>query len=102
MEEGEIRPDQLDTHYSRHVMDQYLGSGFCEPEEGRFKIQPKDILIISSDGLHKYIDFGMIFSIIKTSASIESKVNSLIQAALEKGGRDNITVIAIEVLHGFL
>jgi serine/threonine protein phosphatase PrpC len=44
----------------------------------------------------------MIFSIIKTSASIESKVNSLVHAALEKGGRDNITVIGIEVLHGFL
>jgi protein phosphatase len=102
LEEGEIKPEQLDTHYSKNIMDQYLGCGFCEPEEGSFKIKPKDILIISSDGLHKYIDFDMIFSIIKTSASIESKVDSLVHAALEKGGKDNITVVAIEVLHGVL
>jgi protein phosphatase len=81
-------------------MDQYLGCGFCEPEEGSFKIQPKDILIISSDGLHKYIDRDMIFSIISTSKDIEFKVDALINAALQEGGMDNITVIGIEILNG--
>jgi protein phosphatase len=100
LEEGEIRPEQFTTHYSRNVMDQYLGCGFCEPEEGSFKIQPKDILIISSDGLHKYIDRDMIFSIISTSKDIEFKVDALINAALQEGGMDNITVIGIEILNG--
>ena len=102
MEEGEITPDQLNSHYSIHVMDQYLGCGFCEPEKGSFKIQPKDILLISTDGLHKYIDCEMIFSVLRASTSIESKANSLIYAALQEGGRDNITVIGIEILSDFL
>jgi len=36
IEEGELTPDQASTHYSRQVMDQFVGCGFVEPEAGIF------------------------------------------------------------------
>lgn len=99
LEEGEITPEQSNSHYSRHVMDQYLGCGYCEPEKGCLKLLPRDIIIISTDGMHKYIDSDVMLFLITSSADIESGVNSLVHAALEAGGRDNITVIGIEILH---
>ena len=57
------------------------------------------MLIISTDGLHKSIDYDSILSAIKTSGDMNAIVKSLEYSALEKGGDDNITVIGIEVLN---
>ena len=97
LKEGEITAKQYPIHHSRQIMDQYLGCGFCEPETGSFILKPKDIIIISTDGLHKSIDDDAILSAIRTSGDIDAIVRSLENSALQNGGEDNITVIGIEV-----
>jgi len=98
LEEGEITEKQASSHYSRHVMDQYLGCGYCEPEKGFIELKPKDIIIISSDGLHKNVDAEAISSVMLSPGSIENKVKPLFQAALDVGGKDNITIVGIEFM----
>jgi len=93
LEEGEITAEQVPTHYSRHVMDQCVGCGICEPETGRLEIKEKDLLILTTDGLHKRISDEKMISLLNADTNIETKARSLVQAALDSGGDDNITIL---------
>lgn len=95
--EGEIAPQDLSDHYSQQVMDQCIGCGYTEPETGQRKIREKDVLLLSSDGLHKYIDNRAIETIIKEEIPVREKAQQLINASLQTGGEDNVTVIIAEV-----
>jgi protein phosphatase len=93
LEEGEITAEQLPTHYSRHVMDQCVGCGYVEPETGRLEFLAGDILVLSTDGLHKDITDNTINTILDMDTNIEIKAKALVKAALDAGGKDNITVV---------
>jgi len=93
LEEGEITTEQLLTHYSRNVMDQCVGCGYVEPETGRLEFLAGDILVLSTDGLHKDITDNTINSILNMDTNLEIKAKALVKAALDAGGNDNITVV---------
>jgi serine/threonine protein phosphatase PrpC len=93
LEEGEITAEQVPTHFSRHIMDQCVGCGICEPETGRLEIKEKDLLILTTDGLHKSISEEEMISLLNADTNIETKARSLVQAALDSGGNDNITIL---------
>jgi serine/threonine protein phosphatase PrpC len=93
LEEGEITAEQVPTHFSRHIMDQCVGCGICEPETGRLEIKEKDLLILTTDGLHKSISEEEMISLLNADSNIETKARSLVQAALDSGGNDNITIL---------
>jgi len=97
LEEGEITPEQAPTHYSRHIMDQCVGCGICEPETGVLEVQSKDLLILSTDGLHKEIPYATMMSLLNAETDLETKAKSLAQAALGTGGKDNITIVIAEI-----
>jgi len=93
LEEGEITAEQLPTHYSRHVMDQYVGCGYVEPETGRLEFLAGDLLVLSTDGLHRDISGNTFDAILKMDTDLELKAKALVKAALDAGGKDNITVV---------
>jgi len=93
LEEGEITPEQLPSHYSRHVMDQYVGCGYAEPETGCLEYFVGDILMLATDGLYRHLTDDSIHTILNRDTTPEIKSKALLKAALEAGGKDNITVI---------
>jgi protein phosphatase len=93
LEEGEITAEQLTTHYSSRVMDQCMGCGYVEPETGTLKYFTGDILVLTSDGLHGQIPENILSSILNTDTNLEIKARTLVKAALDAGGMDNITVV---------
>lgn len=93
LQEGEITAEQASTHYSRHILDQTVGCGICEPETGRLEFKEKQLLILTTDGLHKKIDAETIISQLVAETDLETKAKSLVEAALEAGGSDNITIV---------
>jgi len=90
---SEITTEQVPIHYSRHIMDQCVGCGICEPETGWLKIKEKDLLILTTDGLHKSISDEEMISLFNAENDIETKARSLVQAAIDSGGIDNITLL---------
>ena len=74
-------------------MDQYLGCGYAEPETGRLKFLAGDLLVLSTDGLHREISENTIRFILNTDTSLENMAKTLVTAALNAGGKDNITVV---------
>jgi len=93
LQEGEITAEQAPSHYSRHILDQTVGCGICEPETGRRKFEDDDLLILTSDGLHKKIPAETMFSLLAAETGLEAKAKSLVEAALDSGGKDNITIV---------
>lgn len=55
-----------------------------------------DLVLLCSDGLHDFVSDKVITKILKSPASLEKIVNGLVEAALQFGSTDNITVSLIK------
>jgi len=78
-------------------MDQGVGCGICEPETGELEVHSEDLLILTTDGLHKKIPPETLISLLNAETCLETKAKSLVQAALDAGGKDNITLVVAEI-----
>lgn len=98
MKAGDITPDQARMHPWRHVLSQCLGRKDLPPIEVQpLDVQPGDRLLLCSDGLTEELSDDAITSYLEPSLSREQAAGKLIEAAKEKGGRDNITVVIVEI-----
>lgn len=52
-------------------------------------------MLLTSDGVHEYVDIDLLEDILNTDSSGEDKCNSIIDAALAAGSEDDMTVILI-------
>ncbi|RTZ96370.1 MAG: hypothetical protein DSY90_10680 [Deltaproteobacteria bacterium] len=97
--EGEITEEEAPRHYSRNVMDQYVGCGYAKPETGCLDLFSGDVLVFATDGLYKQIGTEAMMSILNMESGLdmesglEEKATALVDAALDAGGTDNITVM---------
>jgi serine/threonine protein phosphatase PrpC len=51
----------------------------------------------SLNGLHKQISFETLISLLNADTSIKTKAQSLLQAAIDAGGKDNISIVIAEL-----
>uniref|UniRef100_I2PWZ2 Serine/threonine protein phosphatase n=1 Tax=Desulfovibrio sp. U5L TaxID=596152 RepID=I2PWZ2_9BACT len=94
--DGFITLEQANRHPFKNVLDQCLGCPEIDPEIGNAKIKRGDVLMLCTDGLHDDISSTDIERILKMELSLENKVGKLMSAALEAGGKDNITIVLAE------
>lgn len=98
MRMGEITPDQARSHPWRHVLAQCLGREDLRQIDIRpFQVQAGDRLLLCSDGLTEELSDQIIASHLKSIRACEKAAESLVDAAKEHGGRDNITVVVVMV-----
>ncbi len=97
VEEGSLKAEEADGHYSSKILDQCLGYGMCEPETGSIRVKKNDLLMLSTDGLHKMVTKNVILKILRKSTNLEEKIKALMSAALISGGKDNITVVLAHI-----
>jgi serine/threonine protein phosphatase PrpC len=95
--EGEIDHEEARVHPLKNVLFDCLGRGDFEAHAGRFEIQEQDILLLSTDGLHDEVPEEEMISILQLNKDLQGMLEALVSAALEAGGRDNITVVGAEV-----
>ncbi len=94
---GLITSDEVYTHPRRNEIYRSLGRHPSE-ESDTFVIsmQPEDLLMLCSDGLWEMVRDPMIREIIESTLDQPAHLSSrLVQAALEGGGLDNVSVICI-------
>ena len=97
VEAGAITRDEVYTHPKRNVIYRSLGRQASEDIDS-FTVSLKngDILLLCSDGLWEMVRDQEIEMIIRASYPHPSQICSmLIQAALNRGGKDNISVIVV-------
>jgi serine/threonine-protein phosphatase Stp1 len=92
---GAIMPEQADSHPSANVITRAVGSdGDLDLDKVSDRLMPGDRFLLCSDGLCKTLTEEEIADLLATSPPTEH----LIDAALARHGRDNITAVAVEVL----
>ena len=102
MEKGEITEEEMETHPQRHMLMKAVGveRTVC-PDFFRIDLEKDQAfrLLLCSDGLSGFCSDAEIETILKENLSDEETAQKLIDAALEKGGRDNISVALATVSH---
>lgn len=82
-------------------LTQYLGiypdEMLIEPYIAKGDVQKEDVYLICSDGLTDMLTNLEIYNCLKSHISVRKAVDHLISDAIKKGGKDNVTVIAIRV-----
>ena len=95
---GVLTSEQARVHPWRHVLSQCLGrEDLGEIEIQSLEVQPGDRLLLCSDGLTEELSDSIIASTLKSIRACDKAAQTLINAAKEKGGRDNITVAIVFV-----
>jgi len=97
LEEGKITAKEALDHPSRNFLLQCVGCGSCEPETGKLESEAGNLIILMTDGLHGLVTGETIFSILSKPVGIQTKANFLIKAALDAGGKDNVTIVLAEI-----
>lgn len=98
---GLITAEQAATSSIKNLVTRALGvdeSVLMEVNE--HQVQAGDIYLMCSDGLTDMIDDGAVAKIVAAEAALEQKATQLIDLANENGGRDNISVLMVEVQEG--
>ena len=91
-----LTEEALNAHPMRHVLTMAIG---CE-EELRIEstvafLNTGDQIVLCSDGLHGVIGEKTLAAALISEKSLKEKAHYLVEAAKEKGGPDNITVVLI-------
>jgi serine/threonine protein phosphatase PrpC len=93
VDEGDITQKEALNHPMQGLLEQSLGCGDCEPKAGSFNLSTNDILLLCSDGLYSEISSEQIKNILLSKKEVQEKIELLIKAANDAGGKDNISAI---------
>ena len=97
VEHGAITADQVYTHPKRNEIYRSLGNHpSVEVDTFTVPVRVDDVLLLCSDGLWEMVRDFEIGEIVRASVPYSSQICAmLVQAALNRGGKDNISVIAV-------
>lgn len=95
---GRLSPEEAENHPYGNVITRAVGpSEGVTPDYVRLDVADGDRFVICSDGLTKELtDYG-IRHFLDENPDPADAVRAMLDAALENGGRDNITIIVLDV-----
>lgn len=98
LNDGLISDTEAATHPQRHVLTQSIGVSdkiVLQPGTVSGQLEEGEQILLCSDGLTDELSDANIEQLLRGSASVDSQVENLIDAALTAGGRDNVTVVIV-------
>lgn len=113
LDSGLLTPDQARNHPNAHVIRRHLGSqlpvvpdfrlrlsagetdSHAQANQG-LRLQPGDTIVLCSDGLTDLVAGAEIGATLSRS-SLSEALQELVDQANERGGHDNISIVAIQV-----
>lgn len=95
---GRLTPEEAENHPYGNVITRAVGpSEGVVPDYLRLDVLDGDRFVVCSDGLTKELtDYGILHFLLQHEDPAEA-ANAMLDAALENGGRDNITIIVLNV-----
>ena len=98
---GRLAPHEAERHPDRHIITRAVGTG-AAPEADYWLLPagPADRLLLCSDGLTQELDDDAIRYLLMDQPDPQTAAQILVQAAVEAGGRDNVTVVVVDAGEG--
>lgn len=100
VDSGQLEPEDLATFRERNVVTRAIGATDSLADSWLIPVINGDRLLLCSDGLHGEVDFESIRAILTMNGRTDTVAKALVDRALDNGGRDNVTVIVIDVIAG--
>jgi protein phosphatase len=98
VEAGRMTPEQARVNPRRNIITRALGlRPDVDVDAYQANLEPGNIVVICSDGLHGLVTEEEIFSYVKRLRPADA-VDALVQLANDRGGPDNISVVIARVL----
>lgn len=100
---GELTEEEAMCHPQRNIISRDVGSvelgddDTSHIEVASYPLENKTQLLLCSDGLCDMITSVQMAEVLSKGMPVEEKVAGLIEAALDAGGRDNVTVIVVDI-----
>jgi len=99
---GQINEREARDHPRKTALQKALGAGnqFVSPQVGAVACEPGDIFLLCTDGLVEGLFDDQLAELIRFPSPAEAKhdpAHRLVEASLERAGRDNTTALVIEV-----
>jgi serine/threonine protein phosphatase PrpC len=99
VEQGFLLREDADNHPSSNVVTRAVGAmDYLFVEFGNQTIEEGDTYLLCSDGLTKEMQNGEIEQVLSQAGSAEEACRQLLDITLERGSRDNVTIIVIRAL----
>ncbi|HVG42242.1 MAG TPA: protein phosphatase 2C domain-containing protein [Chitinophagaceae bacterium] len=95
-EEGAMQHPKRNEINKALGFDAQIGINSDYMETGVSPFLPGDLLLLCSDGLTDMINRAEITAILTSGKTLEEKGKNLINAANERGGKDNITIVLVQ------
>jgi PPM family protein phosphatase len=98
---GQITPEAAEHHPQRSIITRALGpEPDVQVDTYTLAGRDDDLFLICSDGLTSMISDEELGSILRSSDSLDQAAESLVRAANQSGGKDNITVVMFRLGNG--
>jgi serine/threonine protein phosphatase PrpC len=98
MRQGRLTPEEAVEHPQRSVITRALGpEGTVEVDTRSFAARPGDVYLLCSDGLTTMLSEEQIAAVLLAHPRLRDAGETLIAAANDAGGRDNITVVLLRL-----
>jgi protein phosphatase len=92
----DLTPEQLARHPMRNVLTNALGArDQVEVHVSERTLQPGDVLLLCTDGLHGVLDAGELQRLLEATTDVEQAARTLVDAAMSAGSRDNVTALVM-------
>lgn len=97
VEEGEITPEEAETHPHRSILTRALGvDERVQVDEGDVRVETGDRLLLCTDGLTGMVPEEQIRQIMLEAEDPQEVVERLVKVANRAGGIDNITAVVVD------
>ncbi|HEV2947097.1 MAG TPA: protein phosphatase 2C domain-containing protein [Gemmataceae bacterium] len=95
VELGIIKPEQASSHRLKHALTRVIGAGesLGDAEVQQLNLIDGDQVLLCTDGLSDMVKQEAIAGILRDSKSVKEACRLLVEAAMENGGVDNVTVV---------
>jgi protein phosphatase len=90
---GQIPQENVAAHHMRNILLRFLGDGPPNADVRHLALESGDQLLLCTDGLTDMVPEPQVSNILKANNGAQATCDQLVAAALEAGGRDNITVV---------
>ncbi|MFD0557605.1 protein phosphatase [Stackebrandtia endophytica] len=97
VDEGQLSPEDAETHPQRSLLLRALGSNEVEPTFASLDAVPGDRYLLCSDGLSGVVSDETIADVLRQVPDPHEAVDRLLQLALRGGAPDNVTVLIADI-----
>ena len=95
---GTLTEEEARRHPERNVVTRAVGvEETVEPALSFVDAQVGDCFLVASDGLFGEVPATQIGDLLATPGTVEARARALLDAALRRGGRDNVSVVGVAV-----